>query len=511
VNSLFDMFNKSASAHPDRIAIRFGEQTLTYAVLKDAVDRLSAGLIRLQFNPGERIAVMLPNIPHYPIAYLSVLKNGCVVVPVFLHCTIDEIHHQLEEAEIRGIIYWEGYRDNVVQIVRGLERCQKKMVLGEKATAGEIRLNYLMEIHAPMDAAPSVSPGDTAVIVYTDRMKGRSKGAELTHGNLVYDADACSRFLKLTPEDGTLAVIPLYHMLGQTLVMNAFLSSGAQMVLMPRFNPEAVGRAFQDTALTHFIGVPYMFQALLQSPQVQPEQFESVKTCISSGDALKQDVLDAFEQKFHVKIVEGYGLTEASPMVTFYQGKGEHKAGSIGNPLPGIDFKVVDEGGNEVTPGETGEIIVHGPNVMKGYLNRPEATKEALKDGWLYTGDMAVTDENGNVSVVARKHSIIVKSGFSIQPNEVEEAILAHPEVAESVVVGLPDPVHGEDIHACVVLKDGETVLESDLLAMLKEEIPVYKCPKTVTFVAALPKGPTGRVIRDQVKQMLLPKGNPNP
>jgi long-chain acyl-CoA synthetase len=510
VNSLYRLLEQSASLHPDRTALVFREQILTYAVLKDAVDRLAAGLKNQGFNRGDRIALMLPNIPHFPISYFAVLKNGGTLVPVFLHCTIDEIHHQLEEAEIKGIIYWEGYREKAVQIVRGLERCQKRLVLGEKSMAGEIRLNYLMETHSSAGDDSPASPGDTAVIVYTDRIKGRSKGVELTHENLIFDAEACARFLNLSPEDGVVAAIPLYHMLGQTLVMNAFLLSGARLALMSSFHPETAGQMLQLHALTHFIGVPYMFENLMREHLVQAEQFSTVRKCVSSGDALAQDVLDAFEEKFRVKIIEGYGLTEASPMVTFCPPRGERKAGSIGKPLPGVQMKIVDESGIESPPGETGEIMVQGPNVMKGYLNRPEATREVLQGGWLHTGDMAVTDESGNTMVVARKRSMIMKSGFAIHPKEVEDVIRMQPEVAECTVVGLPDPVHGEDIYACVVLKKEAEITADALLCRLREQIPVYRCPKTVTFVESLPKGPTGRVIRDQVKQMLLSKANPN-
>jgi long-chain acyl-CoA synthetase len=227
---------------------------------------------------------------------------------------------------------------------------------------------------------------------------------------------------------------------------------------------------------------------------------------LSTGDGLKQEVMDAFESRYKIPILEGYGLTEASPMASFNSPARERRAGSIGLPLPGVDMKIVDESGREVRPGQVGEIIVQGPNVMKGYLNRPEATREALKDGWLRTGDLALLDESGFGFIVSRNKNVIVKSGFSVYPVEVEKIILAHPKIQEAVVVGLPDPVQGEEIHACAVFREGEQAGEAEIIDYVRERIAMYKCPRTIHFCASLPKGPTGRVLRDKVRQLLTDK-----
>jgi len=510
VKSLYDLLDNAASKHAERIALGFKDQLLSYGVLKDAVDRLASGLKELGFQPGDRIAVMLPNSPHFPIVYFAILRIGCVVIPVTVHCTPEDIRHQLEEAEIKGIVYWEGNRNDVLRWISGLEQRQKRIVLGGKAMADETRLNYLMEIHPPLQEKVDVSPDDTAVVAYTDRMKGRSKGVELTHRNLLANIDACVEFLKLTPEDGTVCAIPLYHMLGQTLAMNLFLSVGGRVDLIPAFQPDAVCRVMREWKLTHFIGVPAMYKAILETPEIEADDFATVKLCLSSGGAMEQEILDAFETKFKVMILEGYSLTEASPMVTFHVPKGERKAGFIGPPLPGIDIRIVDDDGSEILPGKIGEIVVQGPNVMKGYLNRPEATKESLRGGWLHTGDLATLQENGQMTVVSRRRDLIIKSGFTIYPNELESVLQSHPKVTESVVVGMPDPVQGQEIHACVSLKADETATPDEIIAFTKEKLPLYKCPKSVMVVQALPKGPTGRVIRDQIKQMLSDRGIPN-
>ncbi len=504
MSNLYDLLDRSTKRYPDNTALVFKERAIPYSLLKDATDRLASGIQKLGIRPGDRVALMLPNIPHFPMCYFALLKIGAVVVPVATHCTNEEIHHQLEEAEVRGIMYWEGYRENVILVVHGLERCQKRVVLGEKAAAGEIRMNYLMETNEPLQQTHPSFPEDTAVIVYTDRMKGRSKGVELMHQNLISNVTACAQVFKINAEDGTVGAIPFYHMLGQTLIMNLFLSAGARIVLMPAFQSDLFCQAFRQHRLTCCIVVPHMVESILRSENVDPVDLASVRICLSCGDALKQEILEAFKRKFKIRILEGYGLTEASPMVSFNSPIGERKAGSIGVTLPGIEIKIVDENDTEIIPGKIGEIVVQGPNVMKGYLNRPEASKEALRDGWLRTGDLALLDDNGDATVVAHKRNLIVKSGFVIYPNGVENVLNTHPKVAESVIVGLPDPVQGEEIHACVVLKDGESSNATEITEFLKEQIPVYQFPKTVLFVPSLPKGPTGRVIRDQVKQMLL-------
>ena len=508
MNNVYFMLEESAARHPERVALVFNRKPISYAVLMEAVCRLASGLRRHGIGYGDRVALMLPNHPHFAIAYFAILKLGATVVPVATHCKSIEIHHQLEEAEVKGVVFWEGYRVAVDEIIRGLERCQKRFVLCEKAFSGEIRLSYLMETHSPLHETVDTAPDDTAVIVYTDRMKGRSKGAELTHRNLAFHIETSRDFLKLSPEDGVVGVMPMYHTLGQTVVLGSFLRTGARVCLLSKFDLPNVLRAVKEESLTWWIGAPYMFDVLVQQRELDPNDLVSLKAVLSSGAPLKQETLDALENRFRLAVLEGYGLTEASPLVSCTQTTRERHAGSIGLPLPGIEMKIVDDDGMEISPGKIGEILVQGPNVMKGYLNRPEATKEALSGGWFHTGDLARLDENGTATVVARKPNLIIKSGFTLFPDDVESALLAHPRVAEAVVVGLPDTAFGEEVYACVVLKPGDADGETEIMAFLKDRIPAYQCPKTIQCVPSLPKGPTGRVVRDQVKQMLLEKDN---
>jgi long-chain acyl-CoA synthetase len=504
MNMLYHLLERSAAAHPEGIALVFQQHAIRYREFKDATDRLAAGLQSIGLAPGDRLALMLPNLPHFCFALYAAFKAGVTVVPLSVSLRADEIHRRLEDAEAKGIVYFEKNRTDVFQAVQGLERCRHLLVLGEKARPGEIRLNYLMESNEPSTVTADIAENDTAFVVYTGGLSGHIKGAELTHANLASNAEACSEFLRLTCSDGVAGPIPFTHPIGVTLVLNAFLVAGAKTVLLPRFNAAETLSAVADQGLTHFIGVPAMFAELAALPEAEIPPLPTLKTCVSTGDSMRQDIMDAFESRYRAPVLEGYGLTEASPMVSFTSPARERRAGSIGLPLPGVDLKIVGEDGREVLPGQVGEIVVQGPNVMKGYLNRPEATREALRDGWLRTGDLARLDESGFGFIVVRKKNVIVKSGFSVYPVEVERYLEAHPKIQEVVVVGLPDPAQGEEIHACAVVKAGETAAEREILDYARERMAMYKCPKSVLFVAALPKGPTGRVLRDKVKLMLL-------
>jgi long-chain acyl-CoA synthetase len=508
VSNLYQILENSANRYPDNGAVIFRDHVISYRSLKEAVDRLAAGMKSLGLGPGDRIALMLPNVPHFPIGYYAALKIGAMLVTLSGSYRADEVHRRLEDSEAKAILFFEGFRPYVRQAVHGLDRCRQLLVLGNKAQPGEIRLNYLIEANTPLEETASVHPDDTALIVYTGGMSGHVKGAELTHANLLSNADACFDFLKLQPADGVVGVMPLSHPIGQTLVMNTFLRAGGQMALLPRFDAKSVLKTIETHKLTHFVGVPSMFGELGALPEPLGFDLAFLKFGLSTGDGLRQETLEAFEAKFKIPVLEGYGLTEASPMVSFNSPVRERRAGSIGLPLPGIEMKIVDENEHEVRPGQVGEIIVQGPNVMKGYLNRPEATHEVLKDGWLRTGDLAMLDESGFGFIVARKKNVIVKSGFSVYPVEVERYLAAHPKIQEAVVVGLPDPAQGEEIHAYVVVREGEQATESEIIDYVRERIALYKCPKSISFVPSLPKGPTGRVLRDKVKQMLMDKAN---
>jgi long-chain acyl-CoA synthetase len=503
VHNLYEAFEKAAHRFPDQAAILFGAHSISFRELKESADRLAAGLQKLQLQKGNRVAVMLPNVPHFPITFYALMKLGVQVIPLSIFEKSEEIRHQLEDAEVKGVIFWEGFRSVVHRAAHRLECCQQYIVLGGNVGTGEHRLTDLIEGNPPLPEAVPVSGDDTALIIYTSGTTGSPKGAELTHANVLSNMDAFAEALNLSPSDGVVGVIPLYLPLGLNIVMQAFLSQGCRLILVSKFQTESLFPLVRSEKPAYFIGSPSMYREMLKQEDADPSDLSSLKACVSFGDAIKEETMEAFEQRFHVPMLEAYGLTEASPMVSMNSPSRERRPGSIGLPLKGIDLKIVNDSGHEVRPGHVGEIVVQGPNVMKGYLNRPEATKEALRDGWLHTGDMARLDDSGYGFIVVRKKNIIVKSGFSIYPKEVEKFISAHPAVQDAVVVGLPDPFMGEDIYACIVLKEGMSASQDEIIAYAKERMAAYKCPKSVMFAASLPKGPTGKLLRGDVRKMM--------
>lgn len=501
MNNLYRILEEGYAHDPQATALVFNGNHIRYEELKEAAARVAAGLNALGIVPGDRIAMMLPNVPHFPICYFGLLQLGVTILPLSIYHKSEEIQHRLEDAEVKGIVYWEGFSEEVQQAVRALDHCRHRIVLGEARHAGETCLRTLMEAHAPMAGVANVHADDTALIVYTAGATGRANGTELTHANILFDIKAIQSVATIRPGDTVLAPVPFYHPLGHTLTMGTFLQAGGQLILMPKFEARQMIDIISLAKPRYMVAVPSMIRDIIKYPREEAGDFSSLKYIFVSGEAMKPDTMLAFETRYNVPILEGYGLTEASPMVSFNNPARERKAGSMGLPLPGIDVKIVDEDGVEVRLGEVGEVIVKGPNVMKGYLNRPQATKEAIVGGWLHTGDLALLHESGYGFVVVHKHSVIIKSGFSVYPMEVEKYLLAHPKIAETVIVGLPDDHIGEDIHAAVVLRDNESIDGDEIMAYSRERMANYKCPKSVHFFNSFPKGPNGRVLRKEVRE----------
>lgn len=503
MSHLYQLLEESAKKYPDQIALFHQAHKISYRMLNDSVNRMALGLLKLGLGQGDRLAVMLPNIPHFTITFFAAMKLGITLVPISIYYKADEIHHQLEDSEIKGIVFFEKFRDDVHRAVVDLESCQQCIVLGRQVDEGENSLLSLIEKSSALEAEVEIDGDDTALIVYTAGSVGRLRGAELTHNNLLANVKSCFEFLNLTSEDKVIGVTPFFHPLGFSLIQNTFISAGASVFLQTKLHPEDILDTIEAHKITYMVGVPSTYRELLKADPERKRDFSSISALLSSGDAMDQETINVYEEEYKVQLLEGYGLTEASPMVSFNKKNGIHRAGSIGLPLLGVDMRIVDDSGAEVMPGQVGEIIVKGPNVMKGYLNRPEATKEALHDGWFYTGDMARLDESGYAFIVVRKKNVIVKSGFNVYPREVEKFLLGYPKIKEAAVIGIPDDIHGETIHACIVLKEGETVVDHEIDNYNKSRMAAYKCPSVLHFYESLPKGPTGRVSRDKLRKDL--------
>jgi long-chain acyl-CoA synthetase len=354
----------------------------------------------------------------------------------------------------------------------------------------------------PVDGLYPTGADSTAVILYTSGTTGHPKGAELTHSNLFLNcAVVVPRLVTIDPAElRALATLPLFHSFGQTVVQNATLAAGGSISLLPRFEPEAAFKVIERDAITLFAGVPTMYFALLHFPDAEGHDISSLKLCMTGGAPMPVEVMNAWEEKYGTPILEGFGLSETSPIATFGVMDKPRKAGSIGYPVWGVDLAIMDD--NDVPQGENqrGEICIRGHNIMSGYLNRPEATEEAMKNGWFHSGDIGYRDDDGCYWIVDRKKDMILRGGFNVYPREVEEVLYQHEAIVEAAVVGIAHESHGEEVKAVVALAAGATASEADLIAFCKERLAAYKYPRFVEIVPELPKGPTGKILKRELR-----------
>jgi long-chain acyl-CoA synthetase len=479
---------------PDRTATIADHATMTYADLDAASSRFATFLSRQGIGMGDRVGIMLPNIPAAPIAYYGIWRLGGIAVPMNPLMQGREVGFYLSNTGAKALIGTSDFEDAARQ---GAHTAGSKSWIVDDAEL--VRLtDDLPEFGEPVERNES----DTAVVLHTSGTTGTPKGAELTHGSLGSNRDVIVRcLLKLTDEDVVLACLPLFHVFGMTCAMNAAVAAGAGLSLMARFDPSKAIERIRRDRVTVLEAVPTMYSALLSvAERFTPDATGSLRTCVSGGAALPVAVLNDFEKTFNAIILEGYGLSETSPAATFNHPDAERRPGSIGTPIEGVQLRLVDEGGNEVPTGSPGEIQVKGPNVMKGYWNLPEATAQSIKDGWFSTGDIAVVDEDGYYWIVDRKKDLIIRGGYNVYPREIEEAMYEHPAVAQVAVIGIAHDSLGEEVGAAVVLKAGLTADVEELRRFVKGRVAAYKYPRRIWFLDSLPTGPTGKLLRREVK-----------
>jgi long-chain acyl-CoA synthetase len=483
---------ESAKVHGDRPAIRQGDVVLTYAQLDDASSRVAAMLRRHGVGPGDRVGLMLPNVASFPVVYYGVLRAGGVVVPMNPLLKSREVAFHLGDSEAKVIFSFAGAAEDAR---KGAAQAGAEAVL---VRPGEFE-SSLAELAPETGFAPR-SDSDTAVILYTSGTTGKPKGAELTQANMARNAEVSSRLFSLGPGDVIFGGLPLFHSFGQTCGLNAAVQSGACVTLLPRFDPAAALETLQRDRVTVMEGVPTMYIALLNHPERASYDTSALRLCVSGGAALPVEVLRGFEAAFGCIILEGYGLSETSPVASFNHPDRERKAGSIGTPVEGVEFRLIDDGWNDVAEGQVGEIAIRGHNVMKGYWQQPEATAQAIRDGWFRTGDMARRDEDGYYFIVDRKKDLIIRGGYNVYPREIEEVLYEHSDVAEVAVIGLPHPTHGEEVCAVVALRPGATVTSDGLRQFAKDRVAAYKYPRHVWLVETLPKTATGKILKREIE-----------
>ena len=518
----FGMLNLSmliehqARVHPDREAIVCGAVRLTYAQLDRAACRVAAALAARGVQPGDHVAISCPNTSHFPIAYFGILKVGAAVVPLNVLLKPREIAQHLRDSAASAYLCFEGTVELPMAQMgyaafSEVDSCEHFLVMTQEWEATS-PVPDTLTLDALTRAAPAAfetvmrAPDDTAVILYTSGTTGVPKGAELTHANMLLNAQA-SRDLGLellgVAQATALCVLPLFHSFGQTAVMNAHLLQGNRVVLLPRFEPASVLATMVAERVSAFAGVPTMYWALLRHVEEQGIDTAPIaanlRVCTSGGAALAVEVLHAFDARFGVEILEGYGLSETSPVATFNQSGRPRKPGSVGLPIWGCDVKVVGTNDAEMPRGELGEVVIRGHNVMKGYFRRPEATAEALRGGWFHSGDVARMDEDGYLFIADRLKDMIIRCGLNVYPREIEEVLMTHPAVSLAAVIGVPHSAHGEEVMAFVIRKAGATLGEDELIAWTRDTMAAYKYPRTVEFVDALPTTATGKVLKREL------------
>jgi long-chain acyl-CoA synthetase len=498
--NLASLLVESAERTPEAPAIRLGDLELSYGELDERSARLAALLRERGFEAGDRVGVMLPNVPEFPVAYYGVLRAGGVVVPMNVLLKRREIAFYLDDSGAELVLAWHGF---LAEAREGADDAGAELIEVEPAAFAAT-----LAEHEPGTGLADTAEDDTAVILYTSGTTGKPKGAELTHDNLFRNADVSSRTTcEIAAGDVVLGALPLFHSFGQTVGMNSSLKVGACLTLVPKFDPGEALATMQRDGVTHFYGVPTMFGALLHHPEREAFDTSKLRTCITGGASMPVEVLRGFEDAFGAVVLEGYGLSETSPVACSNHPDRERKAGSIGTPIEGVEMRVVGEDDEEVAQGEVGEIVIRGHNIMKGYWQRPDATEEAMRGGWLHSGDMARTDEDGYFYIVDRKKDLIIRGGYNVYPREVEEVLYEHPKIREAAVVGVPHDEWGEEIGAAVVLHEGEELAPEEVSTYVKERIAAYKYPRLVWFIEDLPKGPTGKILKREIE---VPAGEPS-
>ncbi|MCM3809272.1 long-chain fatty acid--CoA ligase [Streptomyces sp. DR7-3] len=492
MNNLATLLAESAWAERDRIAVRQDDLTLTYAQLNDTSARIAALLQAKGVRPGDRVTLVMPNVIYFPVMYYGILHAGGVVVPLNPLLRAREIAFALRDSGSRIALAAPPFADEVA--AAAAEAGAECLVMTSTA------FGPLVQGTGPMPQIVDRAEDDTAVILYTSGTTGTPKGAELTHRNLMTNAaTAAETLLNVGPDDVLFGGLPLFHAFGQTCALNTAVIAGASLTLLPRFEPAKALEIMHRDRVTVFLGVPTMYTALLHAGIPDDHDLSQLNLAVSGGASLPVEILHRVEEEFSLTVLEGYGLSETSPVAAFNPPDRPRKAGSIGLPIRGVELTLLADDGTPVSPGEVGEIAIRGENVMKGYWNRPDATAEAIRDGWLHSGDLARVDEDGYYFIVDRKKDLIIRGGYNVYPREIEEVLYEHPAVAEAAVVGVPHEIHGEEVAAVVTLRDGAQATPDQIGEYVKQRVAAYKYPRIVTFTDGLPKGATGKILKREI------------
>jgi long-chain acyl-CoA synthetase len=498
-----DPLRETAGRRLDKTALLFHDQPVTYAELDREADRCAAGLAALGVRKGDRVAVMVHNVPHFVYAYQGILRAGGVMVPLNTMFTAEEVATIVADAEARILFVAEPFLPSVEGLRDALPMLEHVVVVGGRPVGAMTWEQMIGRGGEGGVKGPPASTDDLAVLAYTSGTTGRPKGAMLSHGNLLANLDQMAKvpLLAEAEPDVVLLALPLFHIYALNVILGMTIRAGAAAILLERFDAvrslESAGRH----RATILFGAPPMFIAWLNTPGVERYDLSSVRVAVSGAAPLPGAVLEEFQRRLGITIWEGYGLTETAPAVTSNAMGPAPKASSIGKPLPDLELRVVDEHGDDVEEGDPGEIVVRGPNVFRGYWRQEQGTAEVVRDGWFHTGDVAYADEDGYLFLVDRKKDLVIVSGFNVYPREVEEVLVRNPKVADAAVIGIPHPYTGEAVKALVVTRPGEAATEEEIIEFCRRSLARFKCPQVVEFVRELPHTQTGKVLKRALRR----------
>jgi len=530
------MLEQTVRKFPRRTALIYQGNHINYADLMEHVNRCTAGLQSLGVKKGDRVALLMSNCPQFVIAYFAAVKAGAIVTATSAVYTAREVGHQWADSGAETVIVERRLLPVVATALPHLPKLKNIIVTGlrdysprnflslrkalrkrgrskaSRITHHSSRITYhvsritwsnLLSVNDRPRRVTS-APDDIACLQYTGGTTGTSKGAMLTHANLVINAQQISHWLSKGQPEVMVAALPLFHIYAMTCVMISSLMAGGTVIIVPRFELKSALNIVRKYRPTIFHGVPTMYVAFNNAPKVERYGFHSLRVCMSGGAALPVEVQQKFERLTGGRLVEGYGLTEASPVTHVNPPDGSSKAGSIGIPIPGTEVRIMDPetGERELPVGEIGELVIRGPQVMKGYWQKPKETAGVLRNGWLYTGDIAKKDSENYFYIVDRKKDMIIAGGYNIYPREVEEVLFEHPHISEAVVVGLPDAYRGETVKAFIVLKDGAKITSEEIVAFCREHLAAYKVPRHIEFRNSLPKSGVGKYLRRELRSL---------
>jgi len=497
---LIEKFKKIAQELPNKTAIIFNEHIITYAQVDEITNKLANGLSTIGIKRGDRIALLMPNLPHFIFSYYAALKTGAIISPINYTLENDDLNHVLKNLNPHAVIYWEGFSQTIDQVTDWGEKKPILICLGKPTKSLDYNLIELIASSDSSFAINGMDANDVAVIQYTSGMSELPVGVELSYRNLSASANRTAEFFRFTSDDVFGAILPLFLISCQNIILNSALSLGSSVVLHAKVDYEKIAREIDRTGTTVIMASTDGYASLLK---IDPQIFngQSLKFCLSSWTPLQESLASDFKSRFNVPLLNCYSLTESGGIVASNHPSLDVRNDSVGVPLSGLEIQIHNDRGDEVEPNAIGEVAVLTQDVLKGYWNDADLMSKRLKNGWLYTGDLGRKDELGYIYIGEKKSDVIVKSGFQIYTKEIEDVLLNHPKIKDAAVISIPHPDHKEDVAACLVLKKNETVTVSEVIEYCKNYMPVYKCPQVIKFYNELPRNKIGQILRRKLKQ----------